>query len=60
MMTETVTIPISKETHDRLREYARQGESCEEAVRRLLETAEQVEFAEEHKKILAEEGFVPL
>ncbi|MBD3157887.1 MAG: hypothetical protein GF309_03770 [Candidatus Lokiarchaeota archaeon] len=59
-MTETKTIPLSKEAHNRLKRYGRRGESCEEVIRRLLEIAEQVEFSEKQKKILAEEGFVPL
>jgi len=59
-MTETTTIPLSKETRDLLKKYGRKGETYDELLRRLLEIAEQVEFAERQKKILAEEEFVPL
>jgi hypothetical protein len=59
-MTETTTIPLSKETRDLLKKYGRKGETYDELLRRLLEMAEQVEFAERQKRILAEEEFVPL
>ncbi|MBS3795797.1 MAG: hypothetical protein KGY80_12905 [Candidatus Thorarchaeota archaeon] len=59
-MTETTTIPLSKETRDLLKKYGRKGETYDELLRRLLEIAEQLEFAERQKKILAEEEFVPL
>jgi hypothetical protein len=60
VMTETTTIPLSKETRDLLKKYGRKGETYDELLRRLLEIAEQVEFAEKQKRILAEEEFVPL
>jgi hypothetical protein len=59
-MTETTTIPLSKETRDLLKKYGRKGETYDELLRRLLEMAEQLKFAERQKSILAEEEFVPL
>ena len=59
-MTETTTIPLSKETRDLLKKYGRKGETYDELLRRLLEIAEQLKFAERQKSILAEEEFVPL
>ena len=59
-MGETTTIPLSKETRDLLKKYGQKGETYDELIRRLLETAEQIEFAKRQKRILAEEEFVPL
>jgi len=59
-MGETTTIPLSKETRDLLKRYGQKGETYDELVRRLLEIAEQFEFAQRQKRILEEEEFVPL
>ena len=59
-MGETTTIPLSKETRDLLKKYGHKGETYDELIRRLLETAEQIEFANLQKRILVEEEFVPL
>lgn len=59
-MGETTTIPLSKETRDLLKRYGKKGETYDELIRRLLEVAEQVEFARRQKRILEEEEFVPL
>ncbi|MHA2380446.1 MAG: DUF7557 family protein [Candidatus Thorarchaeota archaeon] len=59
-MGETTTIPLTKETRDLLRRYGRKGETYDELIRRLLNVAEQVEFARRQKRILEEEEFVPL
>ena len=60
VMTETTTIPLAKETRDLLKKHGRKGETYDELIRRLIETAEQVEFAERQRHILAEEDFIPL
>ena len=57
---ETTTIPLSKETRDLLKKYGQKGETYDELLRRLLEMAEQMEFARRQKRILAEEEFVPI
>jgi hypothetical protein len=59
-MGETTTIPLSKETRDLLKEYGKKGETYDELIRRLLQVAEQVEFARRQKRILDDEEFVPL
>jgi hypothetical protein len=59
-MGETTTIPLTKETRDLLKRYGRKGETYDELIRRLLNTAERVEFARRQKRILEEEEFVPL
>ncbi|MHA1787026.1 MAG: DUF7557 family protein [Candidatus Thorarchaeota archaeon] len=59
-MGETTTIPLSKETRDLLKKYGQKGETYDELIRRLLEMAEQMEFARRQKRILEEEEFVPI
>ena len=59
-MGETTTIPLTKETRDLLKRYGQKGETYDELIRRLLEVAEQMEFARRQKRILEEEEFVPL
>ncbi len=59
-MGETTTIPLSKETRDLLKRFGRKGETYDELVRRLLTIAEEVEFGERQKRILAEEEFITL
>ena len=59
-MGETTTIPLSKETRDLLKKYGQKGETYDELIRRLLQAAEQMEFAKQQKRILEEEEFVPL
>jgi hypothetical protein len=59
-MGETTTIPLSKETRDLLKKYGQKGETYDELIRRLLEIAEQMDFARVQKRILENEEFVPL
>ncbi|MBN2230661.1 MAG: hypothetical protein JW779_13815 [Candidatus Thorarchaeota archaeon] len=59
-MSETTTIPLTKETRDLLKKYGQKGETYDELIRRLLEMAEQMEFARAQKRILETEEFVPL
>ncbi len=60
MMAKTTTIPLRPETRDLLKKHGKKGETYDELIRRLVEIAEQVEFVERQKRILAEEEFVPL
>ena len=59
-MGETTTIPLSKETRDLLKKFGQKGETYDELIRRLLDLAEQMEFARKQRRILAEEEFVPI
>jgi hypothetical protein len=59
-MAKTTTIPLRPETRDLLKKYGRKGETYDDLIRRLVEIAEQVEFVERQKRILADEEFVPL
>jgi len=59
-MGETTTIPLSKATRDLLKKYGQKGETYDELIRRLLEMAEQMEFARVQKRILENEEFVPI
>ncbi|NWF96916.1 MAG: hypothetical protein HXY34_12310 [Candidatus Thorarchaeota archaeon] len=59
-MGETTTIPLTKETRDLLKRYGKKGETYDDLIRRLLEIAEQVEFANRQRRILMEEEFTPL
>jgi hypothetical protein len=59
-MSDTTTIPLSKETRDLLKRFGRKGETYDELVRRLLTIAEEVEFGDRQKRILAEEEFITL
>ncbi len=59
-LSDTTTIPLSKKTRDLLKQYGRKGETYDELIQRLLEMAEQVQFADRQKRILAEEEFTPL
>ncbi len=43
-----------------LKKYCQKGETYDELIRRLLEMAEQMEFARVQKRILENEEFVPL
>jgi hypothetical protein len=40
----TTTIPIEKETRDRLRAFGRKGETYDQVLRRLMSVAEYEEF----------------
>ncbi len=59
-MSETTTIPLTKATRDLLKRFGQKGETYDELIRRLLEVAQQVEFANRQRRILEEEEFVPL
>ncbi len=59
-MCETTTIPLTKETRDLLKRYGQKGETYDELIRRLLQVAEQVEFANRQKRILEDEEFVSI
>ena len=59
-MGETTTIPLTKETRDLLKRYGQKGETYDVLIRRLLQVAEQVEFANRQKRILEDEEFVSI
>ncbi len=59
-MGNTTTIPLTKETRDLLKKYGKKGETYDELILRLIKMAEQIEFAERQRRILAEEEFTPL
>ena len=59
-MGETTTIPLTRATRDLLKKPGQKGETYDELIRRLLQIAEQVEFARRQKRILEEEEFASL
>lgn len=59
-MGNTTTIPLTKETRDLLKKHGKKGETYDELILRLIKMAEQIEFAERQRRILAEEEFTPL
>ena len=54
------TIPISKETRDRLKRIASKGETYDELLDRLITDAEARLVYERQRRILETEEFVPL
>ncbi len=54
------TIPVSKETRDRLKRLASKGETYDGLLHRLIETVEAHMLYEREKRILETEEFVPL
>ena len=59
-MTEVTTIQVSKETREELRELGKKGETYDQLINRLIETARKVAFFKEIDYILENEEFVPL
>jgi len=59
-MAEVTTVLVKRETRDRLKKYGFKGETYDEIVNRLIETAERQMFYERQKRILETEEFVPL
>ena len=59
-MTEVTTIQISKDTRGELREFGKKGESYDQVIHKLMETARRVAFFEDIDRILETEEFVPL
>jgi hypothetical protein len=59
-MTEVTTIQLNKTTREELRELGKKGETYDQLIHRLIETARKVVFFEEIDDILENEEFVPL
>jgi hypothetical protein len=60
-MMAITTIPLRRETRDKLRTLGSKGETYDEIVNRLLARLEVQELLEEHYRLLAEkERFIPL
>lgn len=45
-MSEITTIPITKSTRDKLRDFAKKSESWEDVLNRLYDTAQSVQAAQ--------------
>jgi hypothetical protein len=59
--TSTTTIPLEKETRDRLRLLGRKGENYDEILRRLMSFAEHEEFMErQYDRLKDKKAFVSL
>ena len=59
--TSTTTIPLEKETRDRLRLLGRKGENYDEILRRLMLFAEHEEFMErQYERLKDKKAFVYL
>jgi len=54
------TIPVTKETRNRLKQLASKGETYEVLLRRLIESVEARMLYEREKRILESEEFRPL
>ena len=59
-MTESTSIPLRKETRNRLKTIGQKGETYDDIISKLIEIAEQVDFFNKQKRILEEEEFIPL
>nr|MDO8087358.1 hypothetical protein [Candidatus Sigynarchaeum springense] len=59
-MSESTSIPIRKETRNRLKTLGQKGETYDEIIGKLIEIAEQVDFFNKQKRILEDEEFIPL
>lgn len=61
MMSTLTTIPLRRETRDRLRQLGRKGETYDDVVIRILEQAELAAHLETHYLRLRDKSkFVPL
>ena len=57
----TTTIPIEKETRDRLRSFGRKGETYDQVLRRLMSIAEYEDFMEnQYERLKDKSAFVSL
>jgi len=57
----TTTIPVEKETRDRLRSLGKKEETYDEILKRLMSVAEYEEFMErQYERLKDRKGFVPL
>jgi hypothetical protein len=57
----TTTIPVEKETRDRLRSFGRKGETYDQVLRRLMTLAEYEEFMmRQYERLKEKSAFVAL
>jgi len=57
----TTTIPVEKETRDRLRSLGKKEETYDEILKRLMSVAEYEEFMErQYERLKDRKAFVPL
>jgi hypothetical protein len=57
----TTTIPVEKETRDRLRSFGRKGETYDQVLRRLMTLAEYEEFMmRQYERLKDKNAFVSL
>jgi predicted CopG family antitoxin len=60
-MSETTTIPVTKEVRDRLKRYGTKGETYSDILKRLMDEADYETFMErQYKKFEEKEKFVSL
>ena len=60
-MSDVTTIPIQKETRDKLKTFGLKGETYDEVINRLMSQVEYEEFMERQYRRLGEkEKFIPL
>jgi len=60
-MTATTTIPLEKETRERLRSLGRKGETYDQVVKRLISIAEYEEFmARQYDRLKDKNAFASL
>ncbi|MFQ6136990.1 MAG: hypothetical protein ACE5PM_07405 [Candidatus Hydrothermarchaeales archaeon] len=60
-MGELTTIPVHKETRDKLKNFGAKGDTYDDILRRLMEIVEYEEFMEsQYKRLREKERFVPL
>ena len=61
MSVATTTIPVEKETRDRLRSLGKKGETYDEILKRLMSVAEYEEFMErQYERLKDRKAFVSL
>jgi len=60
-MGELTTIPVYKQTREKLKAFGFKGETYDQIIKRLMEKAEYVAFMERQYEILSrKDEFVPL
>ncbi|MFY1111582.1 MAG: DUF7557 family protein [Methanosarcinaceae archaeon] len=60
-MSETTTIPITKDVRDRLKQYGMKGETYSDILKRLMDEVDYEVFMErQYKKLADKDKFVSL
>lgn len=60
-MTGVTTIPVDKETRDRLKIFGLKGETYDDIINRLMEQVEYEEFMErQYRRLEEKDKFIPL